>query len=256
MNTLAMQLSPETMRESLERLTASLKKHPALENNFYKLWMSKPLSIEGLEVFVRNYGAFIIFFPDAMSAIIQATDDLVAKTEHVKTLYSEMGCGNPEKLHSTLFDTFFSELAKKLGHEGRLDRRRLETKFDILPTTQRFIDGERMLYGNKNPRIAVGAQLAQEWQAYTMLRQLYEGARNYLYLWENQDEFHEACEYYYVHIGAAEKDHKKESITAAMKYATDEEGLEQIATGFDLHLEVYVDFWEGIYDAIIALDWQ
>jgi pyrroloquinoline quinone (PQQ) biosynthesis protein C len=250
---LARELSPRNVREPLEQLTASLNGHPALYNNFYRLWMSKPLSIRGLEVFVRNYGAFVKSFPNAMAAIIQMTDDLEAKTEHVNTLFSEMGYGKKEKLHSVLFDNFFAELAKKLGHEGRLDRSRLEREYEVLPTTRRFIDGEMMLYGGRNPRIAVGAQLAQEWQAYTMLRQLYDGARNYMYLWENPDEFHENCEYYYVHIGAAEKDHKEESISAALKYMVDEASLAEITEGFDIHLQIYTDFWEGMYEAIVAL---
>jgi len=248
------QLSPNACRRSLENLIATLYGHPAVDNNFYRLWMSQPLRIQGLEVFVRNYGAFIISFPNAMAAIIKGTSDLEAKTEHVKTLFSEMGYGNPQKLHSVLFDNFFSEIAKKLGHEGRLERKRLERDLELLPTTHQFIDGEMALYGNEDPRIAVGAQLAQEWQAYTMLRQLYEGARKYMPLWENQDEFHEACEYYYVHIGAAEKDHKEESLAAAMKVMGDEEDLEQVAEGFNMHLGIYVDFWEGIYKAIMATE--
>jgi pyrroloquinoline quinone (PQQ) biosynthesis protein C len=214
--------------------------------------MSGPLSIEGLQVFVRNYGAFIIEFPNAMAEIILVTNDLEAKTEHVKTLFSEMGYGNPQKLHSVLFDTFFAELARKLECDGGLDRSYLAAT-ELLPSTRRFNEGERRLYGNESPQIAVGAQLAQEWQAYTMLRQLYEGARNYLSLWSNEDEFHEACEYYYVHIGAAEKDHKDESLRAAVQYAHDEASLALVTEGFNEHLDLYVDFWEGIYDEIVAV---
>jgi len=170
----------------------------------------------------------------------------------VKTLFSEMGYGNPLKLHSILFDNFFAELARKMGCEGCLDRSYLAAT-EVLPSTRRFNDGERRLYGNESPEVAVGAQLAQEWQAYTMLRQLYEGARNYLPLWSNEDEFHEACEYYYVHIGAAEKDHKDESLRAAVQYAQDEASLALVTEGFNEHLDLYVDFWEGIYDEIVAV---
>ncbi len=246
-------LSTESVRKRFEQLTASIASHRAVNNRFYNEWVSRPLSIEGLKVFVRNYGAFVKSFPNAMAAIILITDDLEAKTEHVKTLFSEMGYGNPLKLHSILFDNFFVELSRKLGCEGRLNRSYLE-EMEVLPSTQRFIDGERMLYGNENPQIAVGAQLAQEWQAYTMLRQLYDGARNYLPLWSNQDEFHEACEYYYVHIGAAEKDHKEESIRAALKYAQDEASIALVTEGFNQHLDLYVDFWEGIYEAIVEAE--
>lgn len=245
--------SIDTVTERLGKLTAGIASHRAVNNRFYRRWISKSLSIEGLKVFVRNYGAFVISFPNAMAAIILTTDDLEAKTEHVKTLFSEMGYGNARKLHSILFDNFFGELARKLGCEGSLNRSNLE-EMEVLPSTQRFIDGERMLYGNEKPQIAVGAQLAQEWQAYTMLRQLYEGARNYIPLWSNADEFHEACEYYYVHIGAAEKDHKEESIRAAYKYGQDEATMALVTEGFNQHLDLYVDFWEGMYEAIVAAE--
>jgi len=245
--------SVDTVRERLGQLTAGIASHRAVNNRFYKRWMSGPLTIEGLKVFCRNYGSFIIQFLNAMAEIILVTDDLEAKTEHVKTLFSEMGYGNPQKLHSVLFDNFFGELARKLGCEGCLDRSQLAATIEELPSTRRFNEGERRLYGNKSPQIAVGAQLAQEWQAYTMLRQLYDGARNYLPLWSNVDEFHEACEYYYVHIGAAEKDHKDESLRAAVKYAQDEASLALVTQGFNEHLDLYVDFWEGIYDEIVAV---
>jgi pyrroloquinoline quinone (PQQ) biosynthesis protein C len=251
MNQVNKVITGEDLRKNLEKMVNNISKHLAVNNDFYKLWMAGPINIEGLEVFVRNYGAFVKYFPNAMTSIILVTDDLEAKTEYVKTLFSEMGYGNPTKLHSLLFDAFFSRLADKLGYRGRLDRSRLEKQMEILPTTRKFIDGERWLYGNTNPRIAAGAQLAQEWQAYTMLRQLYEGARNYAFLWSNQDEFHEDCEYYYVHIGAAEKDHKEESINAAIKCQVDESSLEDISFGFNEHLALYVDFWKGIHDEIV-----
>jgi hypothetical protein len=37
---------------------------------------------------------------------------------------------------------------------------------------------------------------------------LYEGSRQYIDVFETLDEFHEYCEYFYVHIGEAEKDHR------------------------------------------------
>lgn len=244
----------EQSRAVLERLTSNLTRHRILDNRFYRAWMAQPFTIEGLEIVVRNYGAFTRSFPDAITAIVLATDDLEAKTEHIKTLYSEAGCGNPEKVHWVLYDKFFSELAVKLGCPGRLDRQRLERDLDLLPATRKLLDGERALYGNKRPCIATGAQLALEWKAYTSVRQLYEGARNYAHLWSEPDEFHEACEWYYAHIGSVEKDHKTESMNAALRYATDEESLKEIAFGFQEHLKIFADMWDEVYDAVVAVD--
>jgi pyrroloquinoline quinone (PQQ) biosynthesis protein C len=244
------------VKNALEELTRNITKRPALNNRFYHTWMARPLKIEALEIFVRNYGAFVKAFPDALAALILVTDNADAKTEHVKTLYSEMGYGNPEKLHSVLFDNFFSELSRRMGYESRLNRARLVEQIPLLTSTEEFLSKEQDLYASANARIGVGAQLAQEWQAYTMLRQLYDGARNYIHLWPEPDEFHEACEYFYVHIGAAEKDHKEEAITAALRYADGEAGLADITLGFNSLLEIFANFWEGVYVAVMAVEPQ
>ncbi len=236
------------MKNALKQLLWEITSQSALENDFYRRWMSGSFSIEELEIFARNYEAWVKSFPDALATLVGTTDDLDAKGEYVKTLYSEMGYGNSTKAHSVLLEQFFKALAEKLGESGRLDRDRLEREIEMLPSTRELIEGERQLYGDAH--MSFGAQLALEWQAYTMLRKLYDGARNYLPLWSNPDEFHEACEYFYTHIGAAEKDHKEESLNAVERYATDEESLTWIVEGYHRHLKLISDFWLGLYNAM------
>ena len=236
------------MIERFEQLLAKIKDHPALNNSFYREWMSRSLGIEELAVVARNYGAWVRSFPDALAILVAGSEDIHAKTEYVKTLYSEMGYGNPEKSHSVLLDGFFEELAGRLGRETELDRSRLEKEIELLSSTKALIDGEQELYGD--PRRSMGAQLALEWQAYTMLRKLYEGARNYIGLWTDADGFHEACEYFYAHIGAAEKDHKQESLSAAGRYAVSDESVNDMIEGYDRHLNLIAGFWEGMGQAI------
>ncbi len=239
------------MSVSIEKLLRQITSHPALDNAFYRSWMERPFGIEALEVFARNYGAWVKSFPDTLAILITTTDDLDAKGEYVKTLYSEMGCGNARKAHWVLLDAFLQALGGKLGHRSRLERDRLEREMDLLPTTRELIAGERDLYAQRG--LAFGAQLALEWQAYTMLRQLYDGARIYGHLWSNQDEFHECCEYFYVHIGAAEKDHKEESLNAVERYAVSAESIERIGRGYKTHLDLIARFWEGLHRVTIAL---
>ena len=239
------------MKNALAQLLGEITSQPALENDFYRRWMSGSFSIEELEIFARNYEAWVKSFPDALVTLIGATEDLDAKGEYVKTLYSEMGYGNAHKAHSVLLDHFFEELAHKLGESGRLDRDRLEREIELLPSTRELIEGERKLYGDAH--MSFGAQLALEWQAYTMLRKLYDGARNYLPLWSNPDGFHEACEYFYTHIGAAEKDHKEESLNAVQRYARDEQSFAWIVEGYHRHLKLISDFWLGLHNALIEL---
>lgn len=239
------------MSNELEQMVLNVTRHRALDNSFYRRWTEAPVPIEGLEVFARNYGAWVRSFPDSLTILITHTDDMEAKVEYVKTLYSEMGYGKLEKAHSVLLDSFMSELAAQLGHEGRLSSARLAEKVELLPSTRNLIEGEQELY--QSHLLSVGAQLALEWQAFTMLRKIYDGARNYIPLWADPDGFHEACEYFYVHIGEAEKEHKVESLTAAKRYASDDASLGQILEGYERHLNLIGDFWEGIHDEIANL---
>lgn len=239
------------MIEMLKRLLMQITKHPALDNEFYRDWMSRSMGIEELQVFGRNYGAWVASFPDALAILVRTTADMEAKGEYVKTLYSEMGYGNPLKAHSLLLYSFLNELAKKLGEPNRLSKQHLDQEVAILPSAEQLIRGEQELYGDGLR--SIGAQLALEWQAYTMLRQLYDGARTYLPLWSNPDEFHEACEYFYTHIGAAEKDHKEESFAAVSRYAVDEESLTRIIDGYDRHLDLITAFWKGLHAAILTV---
>lgn len=236
------------MTTVLETLLADITNHPALNNEFYHEWMTRKLTVEELAVFARNYGEWVKSFPDALAILLVTTEDIDAKTEYVKTLYSEMGYGNSEKVHSILLNNFFEELVKKMGHEGDLDWENLKNNADLLPATQDLVQGEQDLY--RDPQMSFGAQLALEWQAYTMLRKLYDGARNYLPLWNNPDEFHEACEYFYAHIGATEKEHKQESLKAVKRYATGEESMAKMIEGYQRHLDLIFNFWRGLYQAL------
>ncbi|HEV3037016.1 MAG TPA: iron-containing redox enzyme family protein [Candidatus Angelobacter sp.] len=239
------------MTASLETLLANITNHPALNNDFYHQWMTRKFTIDELAVFARNYGEWVKSFPDALAILLVTTDDIDAKTEYVKTLFSEMGYGNAEKVHCILLDNFFKELAKQMGHEGEIDWNRLQKTVELAPTTRQLIEGEQELYRDR--QLSFGAQLALEWQAYTMLRKLYDGARNYLPLWSNADEFHEACEYYYAHIGATEKEHKEESLKAVKRYATSEQSLAKIVDGYHRHLELIFNFWQGLFHALTTV---
>ncbi|MEK7531232.1 MAG: iron-containing redox enzyme family protein [Patescibacteria group bacterium] len=234
------------MKLNIQDISQHIANHKALNNDFYDLWCERKLTLPELQIFARNYGAWVKSFPDALAILFRAAPDVEAKNEYVKTLYSEMGYGNSEKIHWKLLDYFFSELAIKLGAGEKLGREYLEKNIEILAPTKELIAKEQELYGSNQYTVAVGAQMALEWQAYTMLRKLYDGARNYIDLWDDPDKFHEACEYFYVHIGSAEKDHKIESLKGAEQYATSPENTKEILLGLDTHLDLIANFWTGI----------
>ncbi|PCH94949.1 MAG: hypothetical protein COB85_05050 [Bacteroidetes bacterium] len=235
--------------KKLQLLLEEIAEHSALNNSFYDLWLDRKLSFRELEIFARNYGAWVKAFPDSLAILFTTIEDPIAKIEYVNTLYSEMGYGQPDKVHWKLLDQFWADLANQLGEPERLNRERLEKEVSIIKFTTELIEGERELYGGSR-EIAVGAQLALEWQAYSMLRKLYEGAQNYKGLWKDPDGFYESCEYFYAHLGAAEKEHKVESLNAVKQYLVSEQSTKEIIDGFNDHLNLIANFWEGIYSTI------
>jgi pyrroloquinoline quinone (PQQ) biosynthesis protein C len=232
-------------RQYLTGLARSVYSSAALNNDFYRTWIARPLELDEIGVFARNYGQFIRQFPEVLAIMILHTDNIAARTEYAKTLYSEMGHGQMKGVHSVLFDQFFEELSTRLGQPDALRWDTLVARHAALPETQALIEGEKELYA-RDSATAAGAQLALEWQAYTMLRQLYDGARNYMDRWDTEDGFHEACEYFYAHIGVVEKEHKLESLNGALEFDVDPEARHRIEHGFHRHLELFAAFWNGI----------
>src|ERR1700746_1120205 len=137
-----------TVTTALELLLHKITTTPALENAFYREWTSRQFSIPELQVFARNYGAWVKSFPDALAVLLITTNDLEAKTEYVKTLYSEMGYGNASKVHTVLLSSFFKELARHIGQENQLDQEVLAKTTELLPCTTALIQGERELYAD------------------------------------------------------------------------------------------------------------
>ena len=238
--------------QKLQALVKDISAHAALNNAFYATWMTQKLSIKQIAVFVRNYWEFAYRFPESLAMLLIKTENVAARAEYAKTLYSEMGYGNPTQVHSSLFELFCQELSNQLGNASFLKMDSLKESHSLLVTTNNFINGQKELYSSDSS-IAVGAQLALEWQAYTMISKLYEGARNYMDLWPSVDTFHEACEFFYVHIGSAEKEHKEESIIAASKVIDDGGSYEGVEYGYNKHLKLISEFWQGIASEINKL---
>jgi pyrroloquinoline quinone (PQQ) biosynthesis protein C len=238
--------------DPIKALAQSVYASSALNNEFYDLWTSQPLNARQVAVFARNYGEFNRAFPEVLSVMISSTRDVYARTEYAKTLFSEMGYGVVEKAHSNLFDAWLRELGKKLGEPDTLIWENIAQNLTPLPETFALIEGEKRMYGSDNAT-GSGAQLALEWQAYTMLRKMYDGATLYKPLWNVDDQFHEACEYFYAHIGAAEKEHKIESLNGARQFHVDSNSRLRIERGFRTHLDLFGAFWNAIVREIVRV---
>lgn len=243
-------LSPSYIQDELLQLTSNVDDDPALNNDFYDAWLAGPMSRLGVLIFFRNYSHFSWEFPHVLESLIQRTPNADIRSELNKTLYSEMGNGRAEKAHRLLLHQFIEALSAEMEPKGAVSRDWLNENIPLLDTSKQIVDGEYRLYGEESHAKAVGAQLALEWQAFTMLMKLYEGARHYRSFFPAERAFHEAAEYFYVHLGEAEKDHKTESINAARIQISNHSELEELREGYFEHLSLFHKFWQGIAAAV------
>lgn len=236
-------------KTAVTKLVQNISFHSVVNNEFFDLWYGDCLSTKQIAVFARNYWEWAYQFPDAIALLLTISDDYIARAEYAKTLFSELGNGRAHKTHSCLFENFYDQLAAQVNPTNSLPLSQLRNALKPLPETLQLISWEKETY-HTDRVVASGAQLAIEWQAYSMIRLLYEGARNYSSLWSSQDEFHEACEFFYVHIGEAEKQHKEESLTAAVQLVMNKADFAKLQMGFERHLELITNFWRALANQI------
>lgn len=242
----------ELVERKIQSLAESVFTHKALDNAFYRRWLADPLPLADVEVFARNYLARTSQTSRMVALSFLGTDDLNAQVEIVKNLYSEMGYGNPEKAHLALLESYLIDLLSRLADRPySMDEL---MALPVLDSTRTFSREQLSLYTdgghNNNPRHVLGTLLAQEWLAYSMLTRLYEGARNYKHLYANNDDFHEHCEYFYIHIGDAEKEHKIQAVKAATQECTTDQHIEEVRASFTRFLVITEQYWNGIAHAM------
>jgi hypothetical protein len=224
-------------------------RHPALNNAFYELWQSDELPAEQVEIVARNFYAQVAPTADRIALVFlrMAPEDVEARAETIENLNDELGLGDPGKVHTVLLKDFFSALLSHLhGRTVAFE----EIDPTVLPATRRLVDQGARLFGDERVQVGCGALLAQEWHAYPQLVYLYEGARNYLHRFGGLEEFHEHCEYFYLHIGAAEKEHKLHSVSTAASLCRTPQELEALEYGFTAYLDLLAGFWQELHEAV------
>ena len=242
------ELSPAEARERIHSLARGCAEHPALRNAFYQLWVERALDADAVEVVARNFYERVRRTPERIALAFLNMTDLTARAETVENLYDEMGHGNPAAAHSVLLRDFLEGLL------GRLRNAPVDlhaSRAPLLPSTVRLIEGGEKVFSSPHPQEVCGALLAQEWHAYPQLVHLYEGVRNYRHLY-GVEEFHEQCEYFYLHIGATEKQHKVHSLSTAAKTCHTRGDLRHLERGFITYLDLLADNWSEIHATITA----
>lgn len=245
----------ELVERKIQSLAESVFTHRALNNAFCQQWMGSPLPLTDVEVFARNYLAHTTQTSHMLGLSFLGTFVLHAQIDIVKNLYTKMHYGNPEKAHLALLESFLIDLLSRLADRPySMDEL---MALPVLESTHTFSREQLGLYTdggyNNNPRHVLGTLLAQEWLAYSMLTRLYEGARNYKHLYTNNDDFHEHCEYFYIHIGDAEKEHKIQAVKAATHECTTDQHIEDVSTSFNRFLFITEQYWNGIAQAMPSM---
>ncbi|POM22183.1 hypothetical protein BTM25_55950 [Actinomadura rubteroloni] len=233
--------------ETIRDLAGSVRRHPALENDFYRHWMSGPLPFRQVEVFAREFYARTIDTTVMIALSVLHTDDLAARAARVKHLYTEYGNGDPDKAHLLLLERMLTGLLGRL-RGGGYSVQELRAGGGR-PETRAFGDARRALFTDADPRVVQGALLAQDALAHSTTIRMYEGMRNYKHLYDEED-FHASCEYFYVHICEAAKSDREELVAAAAGVCRDEVDLAQVRRGFDGVLDLTAAYWAAVHRAM------
>jgi pyrroloquinoline quinone (PQQ) biosynthesis protein C len=237
------------MDNELEKLAMSCLNHPALNNRFYDLWRNHRLNADQVEVVATNFYHHVAPTSERLSALLLVlpSEAIRARSETVDNINDELGRGDPLQAHTRLLETFFDSLLSKLRSAPT---RLTDIQTPLLPSTRQLIDEGYALFAGDVHR-AIGALLAQEWHAYPQLIHLYEGARNYMDLY-NLVEFHGVCDFFYIHIGGAEQEHMRHSLSTAASMCRDRSDLNQIEAGLNAYLTLLATYWNSLYEAVVS----
>lgn len=245
------EIASEEAKKRIRELAESSASHAALNNSFYELWQARALSADQVELVGVNFYERIARSVDRIAWAALRMTDAGARAETVENLNDELGHGDPARSHAPMVRRFFELLVSRMrGQPVRFEK----FTAPVLPATHELNNLGMELFSSVYPEQAAGALLGQEWHACVQPVYLYEGARNYLNYFRGLDEFHENCEYFYLHIGSAEKEHKIRLISAVARMCRTTEQLERLKYGFNAYLALLAAQWAELYLALQEAD--
>ena len=230
-------------------LSHSVFNHGALNNKFYDLWRERRFSKDEFRVFSINYFARVHATTYRISLALTSIDDWVSRIEILNNLSDELGHGVNENVHVLVLCRWFNSLGLKLGLEEFVVEYKNHKKLILSEKTTQFINETNGLCASGKME-ACGALLAQEWHGYSQLGLLHEGFRNYIDMYE-LDDFHDVGEYFYVHLGRAEKEHKLQANKIAGRNCQSKEEFEILKVSFNRYLGLLEEFWNAMYSDIL-----
>ena len=213
----------------LEDFLEGVPAHPAVSNSFLRKVGTTRLSHDELLRFGSQYFRWVEAFPKILAGLAYCVPD-DCRFEVVRTLYSELGEGDPSQMHSRLLLGVFEGLG--------VNREQLISVPEE-PATNQLIEVLDRLYSRSSIPVALGAQLGVEAMATPMIEQLYSGFGKLYGLSAD------ALTYFTLHL-EVERDHIEWSKSAVLKWNRGPDDTERIRQGLFECLDGIAGFWSNL----------
>lgn len=212
--------------------------HEACENEFFATCRRRLWSEREIRAVMPNYFSWIRAFPGILGGLIGNTRDPDFQFFLTEILFSELGCGDPERMHFKLFE----RILRKLG----LSEEEIHTG-PRFAETRELVEGMRRLYLEEDILRAMGAQYALERQAFPMIEKLYVGFKHFDNL--TREDF----EYFELHL-VEEPEHLRCMQECMARCMSSTEDAARVETGARECLDLIAAFWRRMYAEIVALE--
>lgn len=227
-------MSQTDVRFDPESLAESIDSHPACNNEFFAHIAKHGLSAGTLRAFIHDYYYWISSFPAILGAAIANDVDPATRYALTQILHSELGSGDPERMHFRLF----ANLASGLG--VRCERVSTEV---VRPETKALVHGMKELYGGPDICAALGAQYALERQAFPMITHLARGFKHPSSL--------RATDYTYIDIHLVEEpEHLSQMNDCLVRCVRTSRDVASARGGAVACLDLIASFWRATWRAI------
>lgn len=223
---------------ALTSLVRELAHHPVNHNEFFRRVRDERLTRPRLQRFVRQYQYFCKHFVKVLEGLLYRTplDQLDMRVELTRTLYSELGNGDPAQAHLTLLNRFAARLD--------LDDAALQ-RTGPLPCVRDYLRTLHELFLDSDYLTALGAALAVELTAASEFRSLYPALQRYPWFRE------EDLAFFRLHV-EEEVSHGDWLTDAVARTARSADDYERVGGGARRTADAWHAFWLGLSDEVFA----
>ncbi len=218
-----------TFNNDMRQLVLS---HPAINNDFLTRFSRAQISDAEFLDFAEEFFHFSRTFPAILANLLVNIADENEAFELTKVLTSELGDGDPTLRHELLFRRFLRSVG--IAPEKVVNA-------SMKPTTKRFIDGLRELYGGRNHARALGASFGLENMAIPMWDQLIPGLERI-----KQTKKAEMNIEYFTFHRELESQHEDAMEEVSMGLEDDVATQKSFKTGANEALNLLHRFWLGL----------